>query len=609
MSDPVLQPSPASSSDDLLQWFFDNPEQALTTVQDNPSALEAALILQSGQVQLVEGAILNTTAFAVALLDSTGRVIERTPLFTEIGLIDSLDFAPSEKALERDGVVFRKMATDAGATLVAYARPEALDGWAFPKEWLEKMGPGSLLAILPHFRSSQSLEHACLALGLTLAETRIAVAAMKLGDIQAAAATIGISYQRARALVSGALKRTASSNMAELARKIADISIGLTPQSASHEALLMDIWGLSGRQIALSSLIADGLTRDQAARALRISPAVAKKEMSTVFETFGIRNALGLSIMLRQHVLVSLLARFSADIKELTDLHSEPLRFAYRGDGSRIAYSDHGPACGQPVFYFHSSMTSRPVPKAILRELKAIGCRVIAIDRPGFGLTDPAPHSQFEAAALDFQIVREKLGISRPLAVARGAAQAVLAIARLDPLALGGAVLINPDPRSPSSKARWGPLGAAKEMFFRNPQIIAPVARLLASRLTSDRLADWLAKSLKGSPADEKALTNPEVVSDYWRATRSLSTGRVTGYIAEQAALAKGADEPIRQVTWPWDIIIGEQDTLHRAEDVERYWQDVLPAASVTRLADAGRMLAFTHPQVIAQTIRKLRTS
>lgn len=596
-----------SSSVDVLEWFFDQPEQALATMQKAPEALELALTFQSENLEHVDGAIINATAFAAALLDRDGHIIESTALFDETGLLEPFEDIALNPMIEAEGVVFRKALTKRGATLVAFTRMAELEGWAFPAEWSGKITHKNIIAILPHFQSKQSLEHACLALGLTVAETRIAVSIIKLGDIQTAAIDTGISYQRARALVSSALKRTSARNMPELVRKIADVSIGLTPQSASYEALLMDIWGLSARQVALASLITDGLTRDQAAAALGISASVAKKEMSAIFETFGVRNSMGLTLLMREHALASLLTRSSQSIREIADLRSEPLHFAYRDDGSRIAFSDYGPAGGVPVFYFHSSMTSRHPPKGILRELNTSGCRVIAIDRPGFGLTDPASDNQFETAAQDFEIVRKKLKLSASFAVARGGAQALLAIARNNPSALRGVVLINPDPRSVSSHARSGPLGAAKELYFRNPRIIASIARLLCSRLTRERLGHWLAKSLKGSPADEAAAANSAIIDDYWRAVRSLSTGRVSGYVAEQVAIASGVDEPLQVETWPWKILIGEQDTLHDAADVELYWRNVLPFASVERIADAGRMLAFTHPELVSKSILSLR--
>ncbi|RLB50849.1 MAG: alpha/beta hydrolase [Deltaproteobacteria bacterium] len=62
-------------------------------------------------------------------------------------------------------------------------------------------------------------------------------------------------------------------------------------------------------------------------------------------------------------------------------------------DGRSLAYSEYGAPGGQPVFYFHGHPGSRrdfPAfdPGDIAREL---GVRIIAADRPGYGLSDFQP--------------------------------------------------------------------------------------------------------------------------------------------------------------------------------------------------------------------------
>src|SRR6185312_9257258 len=111
--------------------------------------------------------------------------------------------------------------------------------------------------------------------------------------------------------------------------------------------------------------------------------------------------------------------------------HAEPLRMMPRADGTRIAWSDYGPASGKPVLVVHSSMTSRPVSRALVTALQAAGVRPIAIDRPGFGMSDPFPgmepgrHDPFAVAARDVASLCRKLKIASLDVVARGGAQHV----------------------------------------------------------------------------------------------------------------------------------------------------------------------------------------
>jgi pimeloyl-ACP methyl ester carboxylesterase len=60
-------------------------------------------------------------------------------------------------------------------------------------------------------------------------------------------------------------------------------------------------------------------------------------------------------------------------------------------DGRRLGYADYGDPTGRPVLFFHGFGTSRvicPPDEALARSL---GARLIAVDRPGIGLSDPLP--------------------------------------------------------------------------------------------------------------------------------------------------------------------------------------------------------------------------
>jgi pimeloyl-ACP methyl ester carboxylesterase len=58
------------------------------------------------------------------------------------------------------------------------------------------------------------------------------------------------------------------------------------------------------------------------------------------------------------------------------------------GDGRRLGYFEYGPRDGRPVLFFHGFGTTRvicPVDEGLANDL---GVRLIAVDRPGIGLSD-----------------------------------------------------------------------------------------------------------------------------------------------------------------------------------------------------------------------------
>jgi pimeloyl-ACP methyl ester carboxylesterase len=61
------------------------------------------------------------------------------------------------------------------------------------------------------------------------------------------------------------------------------------------------------------------------------------------------------------------------------------------GDGRRLGYAQYGRPDGQPLFYFHGHPGSRLEARFASQAAAEAGLRVIALDRPGYGLSDFLP--------------------------------------------------------------------------------------------------------------------------------------------------------------------------------------------------------------------------
>ena len=57
-------------------------------------------------------------------------------------------------------------------------------------------------------------------------------------------------------------------------------------------------------------------------------------------------------------------------------------------DDRKISYAEYGDVAGKPIFYFHGHRSSRLEPKIYDIEQIKNQVRIIAVDRPGFGLSD-----------------------------------------------------------------------------------------------------------------------------------------------------------------------------------------------------------------------------
>jgi pimeloyl-ACP methyl ester carboxylesterase len=61
------------------------------------------------------------------------------------------------------------------------------------------------------------------------------------------------------------------------------------------------------------------------------------------------------------------------------------------GDGRRLGYAWYGQPDGEPVFYFHGHPGSRLEARFARQAAAGAGLRVIALDRPGYGLSGFQP--------------------------------------------------------------------------------------------------------------------------------------------------------------------------------------------------------------------------
>ena len=61
------------------------------------------------------------------------------------------------------------------------------------------------------------------------------------------------------------------------------------------------------------------------------------------------------------------------------------------GDSRTLGYAQYGRPDGQPLFYFHGHPGSRLEARFAHEAAARAGLRVIALDRPGYGLSDSQP--------------------------------------------------------------------------------------------------------------------------------------------------------------------------------------------------------------------------
>lgn len=607
---------PAAGFHGALQYWLEAPEAMIETARTEADSIERDLEASFGAEEMRIYPLLSPDSLAAALVDASGRVIAASPVFLAEKAAAYIDPAIVSEVLRTGQNCVAPVAVESGdgqidPAIFAYGPASQAASWILPREIRDcpEMAGGHVvvLATITSLRATP-LKTACETFGLTGLQTRVAMATIRCGTIKQAAAQLGIAYDTARETLSQAMRRAGVDRLPALVASLASLAFGILPQG-SGVPLLEDIWGLSPRQAALAGLIAEGLSRAEAAQRIGISKAAAKKELDRIYAGLGVSSAAALARTVVEARALSFTTAATRSYVALVHDHAEPLRMMPRDDGTRIAWSDYGPASGKPVLIVHSSMTSRPVGRRFVKALQAEGFRPIAIDRPGFGMSDalagnePGRHDPFAAAVPDVLSVCRKLGIASLDIVARGGAQHVLALADAAPGLIDRVVLVNPDPHTEERGRRSGPLGAVKEAYFRNPRLVAMMARLLAAHLTPERLTRIMERSFADSPPDHRAVSDPQVMGDYYRAVRMFAAGRVAGYVNEQIAMATTTRPAPRLGCQRWVVAVGEHDTLHDPREVKDYWREVLPGAHFIDVPGAGRLLALADPECVVRIL------
>lgn len=97
-----------------------------------------------------------------------------------------------------------------------------------------------------------------------------------------------------------------------------------------------------------------------------------------------------------------------ADSVDAVDPTTQTLRLP---DGRSLGYADYGTPAGVPMLFLHGQPGSRLIGALLDGAASEVGVRLIAVDRPGIGLSDPVDertHSQF---AGDLSDALEVLGL------------------------------------------------------------------------------------------------------------------------------------------------------------------------------------------------------
>jgi pimeloyl-ACP methyl ester carboxylesterase len=290
-------------------------------------------------------------------------------------------------------------------------------------------------------------------------------------------------------------------------------------------------------------------------------------------------------------------------ILPLSRMHDRVIRLT---DGRRLGYAEYGDPAGRAVLFFHGLGTSRVICPPDDELASRLGVRLIAVDRPGIGLSDPRPGRRLldwprDVAQLANQLRLDRFAIigwsgGGPYAAACGHALA-------DRVRVVGLVS-SPAPISGVPRAEYlRRFDRTAALFTKRAPWMVRLAlwhwgrpqRRDPVRFFEESLAEMCA-------ADQDVLADPGVRSMMIENSAELYRQGGRGMYDEALALARKWGFRPADISAPVHIWHGERDATVPVS-MARYLARTIPGCQATIYPDEGHHLLFSRWSEILATL------
>lgn len=276
-------------------------------------------------------------------------------------------------------------------------------------------------------------------------------------------------------------------------------------------------------------------------------------------------------------------------------------------DGRALHFMEFGRPDGVPAFGFHGTPGSRFMFRLADPAASRLGLRLIAPERPGFGLSSFQKRRKLSDWASDMRELADALGIDRfAVAGVSGGGPYAAACAALMPERVLAAALVSPmgPVRAPEGATR---IGAMHHSTFR----LFPTLPVAMGALFSVGRAGFLHAPLaiyslimsRVSPSDWKILSRKDVRLNLLEGVAEGVRPGVRGAVEEMRIFAKPWKIPFENITAPCFLWQGTADRNVPVQAAFRLGE-LIPNCKVRRLEGSGHYWIFDHMDEVLETVR-----
>lgn len=283
-------------------------------------------------------------------------------------------------------------------------------------------------------------------------------------------------------------------------------------------------------------------------------------------------------------------------------------------NGSKIVWTMRGAPDGEPVIFLHGMGLGHGFTRQFQELLKARNIKLICLDRPGYGYSDPPRNwrTNVEEWMESFPVILDELGVDRvPImthtsGVLYGCAAASANPDRVEQVcALAGGIPISDTQMLADYPSQVRILSRASRF---SPLLLRFVLSSSAAYYRSEKGRNKLMRRTYGDvEVDAQGLEDPEILDLVHQGMEMISLAGFDGFIGDGLRIFNDWSEFVEGMQVPLHYIIGEDDRICPLKWAQAFAQKYAHV-EVHSVPGAGQLLHHTHAQAVMQIIEDLQT-
>lgn len=369
--------------------------------------------------------------------------------------------------------------------------------------------------------------------------------------------------------------------------------------------------GLTAREVEVIDLSIQGLELEAICERIGITLHTLRQHIKNIYTKTGVHNQNALfALVLRNIVLEQAGSSHNAQLlPHITGLaHTRILRL---GDGRQLSYAEYGAPDGVPVLYFHALNASRLELLIHADRLRALGVRLIAVDRPGYGHSSFVERRDYREFIPDVRALLDELRLDAVhlLSASAGSAHAIhTAWAMPERICSVQCTAVVPPIDLILASDSPSILNGMMNQFFRVvPSLLRPAMELALFGQTVESLLSSMSAA-RGNNAfslaepDIAYITQPEHLPYFVASTMESLHQGPRAWALESVLINQPWAIDLREVRVPVHLWHGTHDGLVPMDMIESFAR-ALPQAELTVLEGDTHLLAFRNIDRLAAAV------